>query len=171
MNLWEIFLIAIGLSMDTFSLSLAISLTNKFNNNTRLSILVGIYHFIMPIIGYFLGKRLYFLIHFNYSHLLGIILILIALNIILERNKINIVKDSFWGLNFFALTVSIDALSVGIGLKEIFFYYSLIFAITSFLFTYFGLKFGKEISKKIKHYPELIGIVLLLIIGVYNLIK
>ena len=85
MNIWEIFLIAIGLSMDTFSLSLAISLTNKFNNINKLSILVGLYHFIMPIIGCVIGNRLYFLIHFNYSHLLGVILILIAINML--RNK------------------------------------------------------------------------------------
>lgn len=171
MNIWEIFLIAIGLSMDTFSLSLAIALTNKFNNNNKLSILVGLYHFIMPIIGCILGNRLYFLIHFNYSHLLGVILILIAVNIFLEKNKNGIVKDTFWGLNTFAFMVSIDALSVGIGLKNIYVYYSIIFALVSFLFTYIGLRFGKAISKKIKHYPEMIGILLLLIIGIYNLVK
>ena len=171
MNIWEIFLIAIGLSMDTFSLSLAISLTNKFNNINKLSILVGLYHFVMPIIGCVIGNRLYFLIHFNYSHLLGVILILIAINIILEKNKNSIIKNSFIGLNIFAFTVSIDALSVGIGLKNIYLYYSIIFALVSFIFTYIGLKFGREINKKIKYYPEIIGIILLLIIGIYNLIK
>ena len=171
MNIWEIIIIAIGLSMDTFSLSLAISLTNKFHKINKLALLVGIYHFFMPIIGFLIGKRLFFLIHFNYSHLLGIILILIGLNIIFEKDKNNIIKDSLIGLNGFAFMVSIDAFSIGIGLEKIFFYYSLVFAITSFIFTLIGLRFGKQIGKKYKKYSELLGVLLLIIIGIYNLFK
>lgn len=171
MNIWEIIIIAVGLSMDTFSLSLAISLTGKFQKGTKLSILVGIYHFFMPILGFLLGQRLYFLIHFNYSHLLGIILILIGINIIFDKKNDSIIKDSLIGLNIFSFMVSIDALSVGIGLAKIFFNYSLIFAFTSFLFTLIGLKFGNKISKKLKKYPEIIGVLLLILIGVYNLLK
>ena len=171
MNLWEIFIIAIGLSMDTFSLSLAISLSNLFKKNKVLSIIVGLYHFFMPLLGFIIGKRLYFLIHFNYDHLLGIILLLIALNIILDNSKDNLVRDTILGLNIFAFTVSIDAFSVGIGLEKISFLYSFIFATVSLIFTYIGLKFGKLLSQKLKKLPKLAGIILLIFIGVYNLFK
>ena len=53
-NYATIFLIAIALSMDAFSLSLAygtLGLTKKEVN--KLSVIVGIYHFFMPLIGLF----------------------------------------------------------------------------------------------------------------------
>lgn len=171
MNIIEIILIAVGLSMDTFSLSMAIALTNTFKRNNLLSIIVGIYHFIMPIIGHVIGLRLYFIINFNYAHLLGIILLLIALSLMLEKHDKPMVKDSFIGLNIFALTVSIDAFSVGIGIPHFKILYPIIFALISFLFTYGGLKFGRFMQQKINKYSNYIGIIILLIMGILNLFK
>ena len=171
MNIIEIILIAIGLSMDTLSLSLAISLTNSFQRHFLLSIIVGIYHFVMPLIGYSLGLRLHFIIHFNYAHLLGIILLLIALSLILEKHDKPIIKDSIIGLNIFALTVSIDAFSVGIGINNLKLLYLIIFAIISFIFTYSGLRFGKYLAQKINKFANYLGIIILLLLGLYNLFK
>ncbi len=59
MSLITIFLIAISISMDAFSLSLLYG-TKNINNKTIImqSILVGIFHFFMPLFGLFLGKRI-----------------------------------------------------------------------------------------------------------------
>jgi putative Mn2+ efflux pump MntP len=56
MNLFIILVIAISLSMDAFSLSLAYGTLDIDKKNIyTLSIIVGIYHFFMPLIGYFVG--------------------------------------------------------------------------------------------------------------------
>ena len=52
-----IILIAISLSMDAFSLSLAYGMEGINNKNKLfLSLTVGIYHFIMPLIGLILSN-------------------------------------------------------------------------------------------------------------------
>ena len=57
MELLILFTIAVSLSMDAFSLSLAygtLNLEKKDINN--LSLIVGIYHFFMPLLGLFIGN-------------------------------------------------------------------------------------------------------------------
>ena len=72
-------------------------------------------------------------------------------------------------LLIFGLAVSIDSFSVGIGLNAIsnnFILCSLIFSISSFLFTYLGLILGKKISSLIGRASTLIGGIVLIIIGI-----
>ena len=172
MNIIEILFIAIGLSMDTFSLSIAISLTNKFKRNFFLSTIIGIFHIIMPIIGHLLSMFLYNYININYNHLLGLILLIIAISLIIEKDNDNIlIKEGILSILLFSLTVSIDAFSVGIGLNKLSLIYLLCFGIISFIFTYTGLKFGDLFKNNFIKKPKIIGIVILVIIGVYNLIK
>jgi putative Mn2+ efflux pump MntP len=60
MNIILIFIIAISLSMDAFSLSLAYGTISLSKKEIRLlSFIVGIYHFFMPILGMLLGKILF----------------------------------------------------------------------------------------------------------------
>ena len=55
-----IFLIAISLSMDAFSLSLAYGIEGiNPKNKIMLSFVVGIYHFIMPLIGLIFSNIIY----------------------------------------------------------------------------------------------------------------
>ena len=58
MELYEIFLIAIGLGMDSFAVAICKGLAMK-NMQMRKAIIIGLYfgifQAVMPIIGYFLG--------------------------------------------------------------------------------------------------------------------
>ncbi len=64
MNIILIFIIAISLSMDAFSLSLAYGTINLNKKEINiLSIIVGIYHFFMPILGMFIGTFITNFIH------------------------------------------------------------------------------------------------------------
>ncbi len=57
MNIILIFFIAVSLSMDAFSLSLAYGTINLDKKEINiLSIIVGIYHFFMPIFGMIIGN-------------------------------------------------------------------------------------------------------------------
>ena len=59
MHLFFLFLIAISLSMDAFSLSLAYGTLNlKKKEIHRLALMVGIFHFVMPLFGHLFGDFL-----------------------------------------------------------------------------------------------------------------
>ena len=170
-----IFLIAISLSMDAFSLSLAYG-TNKIENKTKytLSIIVGIFHFFMPLIGSSIGNIILKIIKIKPQIIVSIILSFIGISMCIKKEeKINPIKNIIEIL-FFALAVSLDSFSVGIGLKGItnkIFLAPLIFSITAGTITYIGIILGNKISKKIENLAPIIGGILLIIIGIIYIFK
>ncbi len=172
MSIFLIITIAVSLSMDAFSLSLAygtLNLDNKYIK--KLSIIVGIYHFIMPLIGLTIGNILLKIIPINPNLIVFIVLTFIGIEMILETFKkeeeLKIMKLK--ELLLFGLAVSIDSFSVGIGLKAITNNYIeciSIISITSLIFTYIGLKIGKRINNLIGRVSTLIGGIILIIIAI-----
>ena len=76
------------------------------------------------------------------------------------------------GVIIFALSVSIDSFSVGLGINDItnnYYIASIIFALCSAAFTYLGIIIGKYSSKLIGKYAIILGIFLLLILGIFHL--
>ena len=72
--------IGIALSMDTFSLSLSIGMFLSNNsNNVKISTIVGILHFILPLIGIIIGKIILKIIPFPPHLLMSVILFIIAI--------------------------------------------------------------------------------------------
>ena len=79
---------------------------------------------------------------------------------------------NFLELLAFGLAVSIDSFSVGIGLKAITSSYilsSLIFSLSSFTFTYLGLRIGGKAHELLGQFATLIGGLVLLVIGIIYL--
>ena len=177
MDIILIFIIAISLSMDAFSLSLAygtISMTKK--EITLLSIIVGIYHFFMPIFGMLIGNFLFNLIHISGDIIVLIIFSFIGINMIIEslKKEEKVKKMRISEMILFGLAVSIDSFSVGIGLNNIsnnFLLCSTIFSVTSFLFTYIGLKLGNKINQLVGKISSLLGGIILILFGIIYLIK
>lgn len=171
MNIILIVIIAISLSMDAFSLALAYgTLQLQTKRIFILSIIVGIYHFLMPIIGRLIGKIIFYYIPIKPNIIVLIILSFIGINMIIdtfkheECDKIVSIKDML----LFGFAVSLDALSVGISLSNITPHYllsSLIFSFFSFIFTYFGLILGNKISNLIGSFATIIGGIFLILIG------
>lgn len=165
-------IIAISLSMDAFSLSLAYGTLNlKQKEIIKLSIVVGIYHFFMPIIGMFIGQALFEILPIKSDLIVFTVLVIIGIQMIVESNKTDdkIKGMSLVQLLLFGLAVSIDSFSVGIGLRSINSNYilaALIFSITSFLFTYTGLYLGKKINNLIGRISTLLGGITLIVIGI-----
>lgn len=171
-----IFIIAISLSMDAFSLSLAYGTQNLQKKEIiKLSLIVGIYHFFMPQIGNIIGKQIFEILPVRTNTIVFIILFIIGIQMIIETFKtkktLKIMKNL--EMIIFGLLVSIDSLSVGIGLKSIYdntILSSFIFSITSLFFTYTGLYIGKKISKIIGNLATLFGGITLIIIGLLYLV-
>lgn len=165
-----VLLIAVSLSMDAFSLSLAYGMLGVTKKQIKLlSLIVGIFHFIMPLIGMSLGEYFFKNIAFNYHFLVFLILVFIGLQMILSSFKEKRIKPlKKIEMLFFALAVSIDSFSVGITLTEInknFIISAVTFALVSFFFTFVGLKIGNKIVKSTGKISTIIGGTILVLIG------
>lgn len=176
MNEWiSCFFIAVALSMDTFSLSLGLGTYHlKKQNCLQLSLIVGLMHFIMPFLGNILGLTITSIFELNSNRLLGGILIFLAINLALEMQKEEQIEIdiSLIGMFIFALGVSIDAFSTGLGLQAItnnkLLAYT-IFSLTSFSFTIAGLTIGTIASNHLGKKASIIGLLLLLTFGLIHL--
>lgn len=175
MEIITIFLIAISLSMDAFSLSLAYGTLNLNKKDILLqSIIVGLYHFIMPQIGNYIGEKILNIIPINPNIIVFLVLFMIGIQMIMETFKEEEIKKvNLKEMLFFGLAVSIDSFSIGIGLKTICkntILSSSIFMMISFIFTYIGLIMGKKINDIIGKISTILGGVILLIIGLMYII-
>ena len=163
--------------MDAFSLALIYGtqyITKK--GKILLSIIVGVYPFIMPLIGLTLGLYVTSKVIINTNILVGIILSLIAIEMIISsfKNKEEKFLLSIPGYLLFGLSVSIDSLTTGIGLPAITDKYILsasVFSVTSLLFTFLGLNLGNILNKKYGKISTIIGGIILLVIGLLYIFK
>ena len=174
-DILAILFIAIALSMDAFSMSLAIGTNDIGNKKTIiLSLTVGIMHFIMPLIGLALGFRIAQIFSLNGRFIFSIILIILAINMLIESKK---EAENKFNLNlieifFFAFGVSIDSFSTGIALGTITSNIILaisMFSIFSFTFTFAGLTIGKYVSNRLGKQATKIGAALLIIIAIFHI--
>ena len=176
MSLILVIIIAISLSMDAFSLALAYGTLNfEKKEITLLSTIVGLFHFIMPIIGMCVGNVIINLLPIKPDTVVFMVLFLIGVQMIIESfkdtrkiNKLTIIE-----MFLFAFAVSIDSFTLGLGLKVIYKYpiiSALIFSITSFIFTYIGLNIGKKINSIISNYSTILGGIILIIVSILYLI-
>jgi len=176
MQILSILLIGIALSMDTFSLSLGIGTFNITNKQAlKLSLIVGIMHFFMPILGMLLGNKIIKIFELQCDILLGIILIFIAVQMLIDiiKHEESSFNLNFFGILLFALGVSLDSFSVGLGIKAITDNINLatsVFAICSFLFTFSGIMIGKFANKFIGTYASILGVIILLILGIVHVL-
>ena len=167
------FLIAVSLSMDTFSLSIVYGTYGiSMNNQIVLSIVVGVFHFFMPLIGVLFGNLILEFLSYNTNFIVGIIFGIIGVDMILSVKSDKKIKlfTSIVGYLLFGFTVSLDSLTIGIGLSLITTHYigaSVMFMIVSCLFTFFGLKFGDFFSKRVGRYSCFLGGVIMLILSLY----
>lgn len=168
-----IFLIGLSLSMDAFSLSLAYG-TNQINKKIKLSTMVGLFHFIMPLIGSFIGSLILSIIKIKPNIIVSIILSFIGISMIFKKEEQISPLKTIIELILFSFAVSLDSFSLGIGLKAItnnIIISSIIFSLTAGIITYIGLLLGNKISQKIGFISQIIGGIFLILIGIIYLIK
>lgn len=163
--------------MDAFSLALIYG-TQGINKKDKiiLSLIVGIYHLIMPLIGLSIGIYITNKLIINTNILVGVILCLIAIEMIISSFKDE--EERFLltlpGYLIFGLSVSVDSLTTGIGLPAItenYFLTATIFSITSLIFTYLGLNLGNILNKKYGKVSTIIGGSILFSLGIIYIFK
>ena len=168
----SIFLIGVALSMDAFSIALSIGTTHLSKNRFILiPTVVSIMHFVMPLIGLFLGNQILSVININPK----IILLYLAFLMYKDRNNDKVTKiNSLLSIFLYAISVSLDSFSVGIGLKALtdkILIPPIIFSLCAGTITYMGLILGKYSQKVWQEKASLIGIILLISISIVNICK
>ena len=158
--------------MDAFSLSIVygtLNLSKKIKN--FLSVTVGIFHFIMPLLGSLLGLFIVNHIISNPDILVAIIFTILSIEMLFNIKELDEEKKDFKNLVnafIFGFSVSIDSFSVGIALgthNENIYLAGTLFAITSFIFTLVGLNIRKFLTLKFGKIANIIGSILLLILA------
>ncbi len=170
MNISSIIIVALALSMDAFSIAITLSTCTK-NKVKKLTfaILVGILHFIFPLLGKTIGVKFFNSILINSDRILGIILLVLAIEMILDKkDNDKVIETSMFGIASLAISVSIDSFATGIGFYNVknSILSSTIFSTCSFTFSILGIVLGNILTKLIKDKSDYVGIVLLIIMSV-----
>ena len=181
MDIISIVLIAIGLSMDSFAVSVTNGLTIKPLNRKEMLIIsfsLAIFQGVMPLIGWFAGIGFEKYIK-EFDHWIAFLLLsFIGLKMIYDgltkddTEKKSKLKISLVIVQSFA--TSIDAFAVGISfafLSLSIIIPVLIIGVVTFLASITGLQIGKKFGKGTGGYVELLGGVVLIGIGVKILIE
>ena len=184
MDIFELFFIAVGLSMDAFAVSICKGLSTKdlkVKHYLTVGLWFGGFQALMPSIGYFLGSRFENYIT-SFDHWIAFILLgVIGANMIKEALAKEEEKDeendsfAFKTMLILAVATSIDAMTVGImfGLLpgvNIVWAVSFI-GITTFIFSAAGLKVGNVFGLKYKSKAEFAGGLILILMGIKILLE
>lgn len=174
------FVLAVGLSMDAFAVSICKGLSLgkiKFKHMCIAGLWFGGFQALMPVIGYFLGSFFSEMIT-QYSHWIAFaLLIIIGGNMIKESfGPEEKVDNSMSAKSMFILAVatSIDALAVGVTFA--FLSVSIVPAVSfigviTFICSAAGVKIGSIFGAKYKSRAELAGGIVLIVIGLKILLE
>ncbi len=182
MGLLELLLIAVGLAMDAFAVSICKGLATP-KVAPRHMLIVGAwfggFQALMPLIGYFLGSTFSEYIE-KFDHWIAFLLLLFIGG--------NMIREAIWGgdeescacfgfktMFTMAIATSIDALAVGVTFAllpnvNIWFAIGSIGVIT-FLLSAAGVKFGSILGEKNKTRAEIAGGAILILMGIKILLE
>ena len=177
-------LLGVGLAMDAFAVSICKGLAVgkvKMSHMAIAGAWFGGFQMLMPLIGYFLGSSFHSYIA-KFDHWVAcILLVLIGANMLREalskKEDDNDTNASFGFKTMFVMAVatSIDALAVGIALAmeentNIWLSVTCIGVIT-FILSAIGVKIGSVFGDKYKKKAEIVGGVILIVLGLRILIE
>ncbi len=175
MGLWELFILALGLSMDAFAVSICKGLSLGRIRGRHLAVAgawFGGFQALMPLIGFYLGRFFADLIT-AYDHWIAFFLLLfIGGKMIWEAldPKEDRVDGAMDAKSMFPLAVatSIDALAVGVtfAFLDVNILPAVLFiGVTTFLCSALGVKVGSIFGARYKNKAELCGGLALVLIG------
>jgi len=182
MEIYFLILIAVGLSIDSFAVSVSCGLILNeitFKKALRIAFSLAIFQAIMPLIGWKIGKEIAFLIE-GFDHWVAFgLLFAIGVKMLVDSfkndepdKKMNPLK--FKVLMGLSLATSIDALIVGISFSvtEINLLLTAgIIGFTTGVFSMLGILFGKKTGLRFGKKMEILGGIILIFIGLKILIE
>lgn len=185
MGFVELFLIGVGLSMDAFAVAICKGLNMRgkinFKHAAIIALFFGGFQAIMPLIGYFLGigfeKYITRIDHWIAFILLCFIGGKMIVEAIKEWNEVDKQEEDRLDIKelfILAVATSIDALAVGITFAflnvNIWSAISII-GTTTFVISIIGVVIGNKFGSKYKSKAELVGGIILVLIGAKILLE
>ena len=188
MKYWELLLTAIGLSMDAFAVAVTIGITSKADTAekpvmVKRGIITGLYfgffQGLMPLIGYLLGTQFADKIS-AFDHWVAFVLLaIIGARMVIgslkkdedEPQKVSMKPSKMLPL---AIATSIDALAVGVSFAMVgtqIVPAVLTIGVTTFALSFVGVFIGKAFGGRFKSKAELLGGIILILIGLKILIE
>ena len=180
MSLWELLVIAVGLSMDAFAVSVCKGLSVqkvKPKHYLIVAAYFGGFQALMPLLGYLLGVRFEAMVA-NVDHWIAIVLLgLIGANMVREsRAGEEKLDDSFTvsTMLLLAIATSIDALAIGVtfaflGVNIV--EAIILIGITTGIISGVGLKIGNVFGSRYKSKAEMAGGIVLILMGIKILVQ
>jgi len=191
MGYLEILLLAVGLSMDAFAVSICKGLAFE-KVSWKQPVIVGLwfggFQALMPTLGYFLGSAFETYIA-RFDHWIAFVLLLvIGANMIRESFASDEEKVgsslAFGGMLAMAVATSIDAMATGIAMIVGFTFAPAVggdipallisvctIGLTTFVISCAGVKIGNTFGGRYKSWSERIGGVILILLGVKILVE
>lgn len=178
MDLLTLFLLAVGLSMDAFAVSICKGLAMKkisFRQAAIVGLWFGGFQALMPALGFFLGTSFASLVNVVADWIAFVLLALIGGNMIKEAlSKEEEEADaslSFKTMLLLAIATSIDAFAVGVSfafmeIGSLIIPAVLFIGVITFILSMAGVKVGNVFGTKYKSKAELAGGIILILLGV-----
>lgn len=181
-NFIYIFLIAVSLALDAFAVSVSSGLTVKGFNIKHAALMgtyFGVFQFIMPLIGWFLGSRIANYVSALSPYIAFILLAIIGGNMVCSSIKGGeddggITELTHLRLFMLAIATSIDALAVGVTFAFVdinIWYACTIIGIVAFVLSVAGGMLGGKLGEKFQDRAELLGGSVLILIGLKILVE
>ena len=177
MNFPEIFLIALSMAMDAFAVCLGAGTQERTSGprpTFRLAFHFGLFQFLMPVVGRFAGTTILRYIS-AYDHWVAFGL-LAFVGVRMVRSGFSGAEETYkndpsrgWTLVLLSIAVSIDALAIGLSLGLIgvtIWYPAVVIGVVTGLVAWFGLRLGNKLGRKFGKRMEIIGGIILILIGV-----
>lgn len=181
MDALSVLLIAIGLAMDAFAVSICKGLairTPTLRSMIVIGLWFGVFQALMPVIGFYLGSAVYDLIE-AYDHWIAFILLaLIGFNMVREGLRGDDdemdADTSVRTMLVLAVATSIDALAVGISMamdEASILLPALVIGVVTFLISVVGVRVGSVFGNRFGSKAEIAGGIILVLIGVKILLE
>jgi putative Mn2+ efflux pump MntP len=189
MNLLDVILIGVALSMDAVAITISNCITYKKTltpfKQWSMPVAFALFQGIMPLIGFFVGSTFAGYLQNYAGYLVSVVFFILAGKIFFDIYKdkkcdqtsceCQVAKFSIGTLIIQAIATSIDALIVGVTLS-LSLSFSIVWAViaialTTFVLVTVALLLGKLLGKALGSYAEWVGAGILLIIAVKNLIE
>ena len=183
MSVFEIILISIGLAMDAFGVSIGKGLTMPVGENGRkvtLAFLFGLFQFLMPVIGWLIGRQFIDVIsewdHWIIFGLLGYLGIAMIREGLSDDDDEDYDKQFLgaWEMIMLSVATSLDAMAVGLTFAFLpinVWEASTMIGVITFGISLVGVYLGKFMGQFVGKYADILGGGVLILIGTKILLQ
>jgi manganese efflux pump family protein len=173
----EIWGMAVGLAMDAFAVSIAAGLTVGTvtpRHVFRIAWHFGLFQFLMPVIGWYVGSRIAGYVAVWDHWLACALLVFIGGKMLFEALQKDETREKSdptrgWLLVTLSVATSIDALAVGLSLAFIdvtIWLPSVVIGVVACVFSAVGITFANKVLGRFGHLAEVMGGLTLIVIGI-----